>query len=42
MFIKKGVHNLAYTQGLSFENSKELDEFRASKIRKNARKASRF
>ena len=40
-FVKKGVLNLAYIQGLSFENFKELDKFRASKTRKSARKASK-
>ena len=41
VFVKKGVLNLAYIQGLSFEISKETDKFRASKTRKSVRKASK-
>ena len=41
VFVKKGVFNLAYIQGLSFEKSKEPDKFRVSKTRKSARKASK-
>ena len=37
--VKKGVLNLAYMQGLSFEKLKQPGKFRGSKTRKSARKA---
>ena len=40
-FIKKGVLNLAYISGLSFEKSKKRDKFKASKTRKSTRKTSK-
>ena len=39
--LKNQILNLAYTQGLSFEKSKQPDKFRASKTRKRAIKASK-
>ena len=41
VFIKTGVLNLTYMQGLSFEKYKEPNKFRASKTRKSAGKASK-
>ena len=41
-FIKKGVLNLAYIQGLSFEKSKQPDKLTASKTRKSVRKSPKL
>ena len=39
--VQKGLLNLVFMQGLSFEKSKEPDKFRASKTCKSTRKASK-
>ena len=35
MFLRKGILNLAYIQGLSFEKSEEPDKYRTSKTLKS-------
>ena len=41
-FIKIGVINLAYIQGLSFEKPKQPDKFTASKTRRSVRKSPKL
>ena len=40
-FVKKGVLNLAYMQGLLLEKSKQLKKFTAIKTHKSVRKVSK-